>query len=63
MTLLESMGRLDEADFRVKGRCRHRASEIAVITVCSVISGGTSLGFAFGEVFSVQLPVINENGK
>ena len=42
MTLLESMLRLDETDFRVRGRCRHRASEIAVITVCSIISGGTS---------------------
>ena len=43
MTLLESMRRLDEADFRVRGRCRHMASEIAVITVCSIISGWTSL--------------------
>ena len=42
MTLLESMGKLDETDFRVKGRCKHKASEIAVITVCSIISGGTS---------------------
>ena len=42
MTLLESMRRLDETDFRVRGRCRHKASEIATITVCAMISGATS---------------------
>lgn len=42
MTLLETMGKLDEADFRVRGRCQHKASDIAVITICALISGGTS---------------------
>lgn len=42
MTLLEALARLDATDFRVKGRTRHKASEIAAITVCSLMSGGTS---------------------
>ena len=42
MTLLEALGKLDATDFRVKGRTRHKASEIAAITVCSLMSGGTS---------------------
>lgn len=42
MTLLETFSKLDETDFRVTGRCRHKASEIAIITICSIISGGTS---------------------
>jgi len=42
MTLLEALGKLDATDFRVKGRTRHKASEIAATTVCSPMSGGTS---------------------
>ena len=42
MTLVESLGKLDELDFRVKGRCRYRASEIALVTLCALVAGGTS---------------------
>ena len=42
MTLAESLGKLDELDFRVKGRCRYRASEIALVTLCALVAGGTS---------------------
>lgn len=42
MTLLELLGKLDETDFRVKGRCKHKASEIVVITFCAMVCGGTS---------------------
>ena len=42
MTLLESLAKLDELDFRVKGRCKYTAPEIALVTLCSLVSGGTS---------------------
>lgn len=42
MTLVESLGKLDELDFRVRGRCRYRASEIALVTLCALVAGGTS---------------------
>lgn len=42
MNLLETMKKLDETDFRVKGRCKYKASDIAIMTICSIISGGTS---------------------
>ena len=42
MTLLEALGKLDATDFRVAARTKHKASEIAAITVCSLMSGGTS---------------------
>ncbi len=42
MSLLSCLRRLDETDFRVRGRTKHRASEIAAITVCSIVCGGTS---------------------
>ena len=42
MTLLEIMRKLDVVDFRVRGRCLYRASDIAIITICAIISNGTS---------------------
>ena len=42
MTLLESLAKLDTLDFRVRGRCKFKASEIAATTICSMICGGTS---------------------
>ncbi len=42
MSLLSSLRKLERTDFRVRGRTRHRASEIAAITVCSIVCGGTS---------------------
>ena len=36
MTLLDAFAKLDEVDFRVKGRTRHKASDIAAITACEL---------------------------
>ena len=41
-TLVERLGELDAADFRVKGRTKHKASEIACMTICAQIAGATS---------------------
>ena len=41
-SLVDAMRGLDEMDFRVRGRSRHKASEIAVVTLCAIISGATS---------------------
>jgi len=41
--LLASMEELDERDFRVKGRTKFKASEIALITLCAFVTGATSL--------------------
>ena len=40
--LLASMEELDERDFRVKGRTKFKASEIALITLCALVTGATS---------------------
>ena len=42
MSLLSSLRKLDQVDFRVKGRIKYKASEIAATTVCSIVCGGTS---------------------
>ena len=42
VSLVDAMKGLDEMDFRVKGRSKHVASEMAVVTLCAFISGGTS---------------------
>ena len=34
---------VDALDFRVKGRTKFKASEISLITLCSIASGGTSV--------------------
>ena len=41
MTLLESMKMLDYCDFRICGKTKFLASEIAIITICSIIAGGS----------------------
>ena len=41
-TLVERLGELDAADFRVRGRTKHKASEIACMTICAQIAGATS---------------------
>lgn len=48
MTLVESLAKLDELDFRVVGRCRYKAAEIALATLCSLVCGGTSY-YDFGS--------------
>ena len=41
MTMLESMMKLDDTDFRTRGKVRFPASAIAVITLCAIIAGAS----------------------
>ena len=76
-TLVERLGELDAADFRVRGRTKHKASEIACMTICAQIAGATSFydmhSYATekrkahfvrsGQYSSVQRPASSETGR
>lgn len=47
---------MDALDFRVGGRTKFKASEISLITLCSIASGGTSVALQQPSA-NVQQPV------
>ena len=47
----------DALDFRVGGRTKFKASEIALITLCSIASGGTSVALR-AKCFSSHQPLL-----
>ena len=49
---------VDALDFRVGGRTKFKASEIALITLCSIASGGTSVALC-AKFFSSHQPVFS----
>ena len=49
---------VDALDFRVRGRTKFKASEISLITLCSIASGGTSVALC-AKFFSSHQPVFS----
>ena len=53
---------VDALDFRVAGRTKFKASEIALITLCSIASGGTSVALR-AKCLSIQQPVFSGQSR
>ena len=49
---------MDALDFRVGGRTKFKASEISLITLCSIASGGTSVALR-AKCFSSHQPAFS----
>ena len=53
---------MDALDFRVRGRTKFKASEISLITLCSIASGGTSVALC-AKFFSSHQPVFSNQQR